>query len=130
MEIDDNKRITVSELSNMPYFKRLLKREPIYNTLHLNTNPGIHGSAYDLRMRSPSYNAGDGNNKIMKSEQVAHKRKVSVEKSSEEHCTSPFLLQTANNPSSIPPLSPYEKPKPSYSPSPQFHKGGLDVPRD
>ena len=80
-------------------------------------------------MRSPSYNGGDSHNKIMKSEQIAHKRKVSVEKSAEEQYTSPFLLQTANNPSNVPPLSPYEKPRPGYSPSPQVHKG-LDVPRD
>ena len=58
-----------------------------------------------------------------------HKRKISAEKNSAEHFTSPFLLQTANN--NIPPPSPsYEKAKPTYSPSPQIGKNALDVPKD
>ena len=125
MEIDETKRITIAELANLPYFKRLMKKEPIYNTLQI--NPGIHGSAYDLRMRSPSYNGNDNNSKVLKSEQINHKRKISVEKSNDQF-TSPFLLQTANN--NIPPSPAYDKHKPSYSPSPQVGKNALDVPRD
>ena len=48
----------------MPYFKRLLKKEPIYNALQV--NPAVHGSAMDLRMRSPSYSGGE-KNKYLKS---------------------------------------------------------------
>ena len=56
--------------------KKLFKKEQI-NIPHL--NPGVHGSAYDLRMRSPSYN-GTESNKFLKSEQIQVKRKVSIEK--------------------------------------------------
>jgi len=62
MDIDEPKRITIFELANLPYFKRILKKEPIYNQYH---TPGVHGSSYDLRLRSPSYN-GD-NSKFLKS---------------------------------------------------------------
>jgi len=48
----------------MPYFKRLLKKEQIYNVLQV--NPAVHGSAMDLRMRSPSYSGSDMN-KYLKS---------------------------------------------------------------
>ena len=64
MEIDETKRITVFELANLPYFKRISKKETAYNQLHVNT--GVHGSAYDLRMRSPSY-SGDNSAKFLKS---------------------------------------------------------------
>ena len=78
-------------------------------------------------MRSPSYNGNDNNSKVLKSEQINHKRKISVEKSNDQF-TSLFLLQTNNN--NVPPNPAYDKHKPSYSPSPQLGKNALDVPRD
>lgn len=75
MEIDEVKRITMPELANLPYFKRILKRESNNYPPHL--NPNIHGSAYDLRMRSPSFSGGDSS-KHLRSEQPAMKRKISI----------------------------------------------------
>jgi hypothetical protein len=121
MEIDETKRITVFELANLPYFKRLLKKEPMYNALQANQN--IHGSAYDLRMRSPSYNGNE--NKYLKSEQVAVKRKISIEKTATtDQYTSPFVVRP-----NMPPPSPYDK-SPTQYPSPHIGKNALDVPRD
>ena len=74
-------------------------------------------------MRSPSYNGND--NKYLKSEQIAHKRKVSVEKNASDQYTSPFVLPSNNN--NLPP-SPYDRPKPGYQPSPPVSKQALDVP--
>lgn len=48
------------------------------NYPHLQINTGIHSSALELRLRSPSY-SGD-NNKFLKSEQVPLKRKISAER--------------------------------------------------
>lgn len=84
----------------MAYFKRILKKDPIYNNPHL--NPAIYGSALDLRMRSPSY-SGTDSNKYLKSEQATVKRKISIEKMSSDQYNSPFMIKA-----NIPPV-PYDK---------------------
>ena len=107
----------------MPYFKKIFKKDPA--SYALQANHGIHGSAYDLRMRSPSYNGTENNssNKYLKSEQIAQKRKISVEKSSSDQYTSPFILRP-----NMPP-TPYDKnpPQANYNAPP---KNTLELPKD
>lgn len=77
IEIDHNKRISMHELANTAYFRRILNKDQ--NTMSLPLNPIIHGnygSALELRLRSPSYNG----EKMLRSEQQEFKRKVSIEK--------------------------------------------------
>lgn len=62
------------ELVNLPYFRRLQGKEQL--KLPLQINAGIHGSAFDLRLRSPSY----VDSKMLKSDQPNAKRKISVDK--------------------------------------------------
>lgn len=69
MDIDETKRISMFQLALLPYFQRIAKKEP-YN------QNNIHGSAYDLRVRAPSYN-GDSQ-KFLKSDQAQNKRKISI----------------------------------------------------
>lgn len=106
MEIDEGKRVTIAELANLSYFKRIMRKEPLYGNLQ--PAPGIHGSAYDLRMRSPSYNGNEaGSNKYLKSEQIPKR----IEKTNSNQYTAPFSLQ--NN---IPPSSSEKIASPTYNP--------------
>lgn len=84
-------------------------------------NPAIHGSAMDLRMRSPSYNGND-HNKFLKSEQVPIKRKISIEKTAgqSEQYTTPFVMKP-----NLPPTN-HDKGPGYHMPS----KNALDVPHD
>lgn len=73
MEIDEQKRATISELLETPYFRRLTGKDQMQLPIHLkdqmhlplHINNGIHSSAMELRLRSPSYN--QDNNKFLKS---------------------------------------------------------------
>lgn len=96
----------------------MFKKDLNLNPFHL--NPGIHGSANDLRLRSPSY-SGDNSSKFLKSEQIQHKRKISIEKTPSEQYTSPFIVKPNI------PTGPYEKsPSQGYSNNyPQTHKPHL-----
>jgi len=76
MEIDENKRPTVAELANLPYFRRIQGKDPFKLALPLNT--ASYGSAFDLRLRSPSY----ADPKMLKSEQAVMRRKISADKPS------------------------------------------------
>jgi serine/threonine protein kinase len=89
MDIEENKRISVQELAQTPYFRRLLGKEHL--NLPLQSHPGIHGSAFELRVRSPSYNGESS--KFLKSEQIPAKRKVSVEKPMNNPPQSPPILK-------------------------------------
>lgn len=89
MEIEEAKRISVQELAQTPYFRRLLGKEHL--TLPLQNHAAIHGSAFELRVRSPSYN-GEAS-KFLKSEQIPAKRKVSVEKPINNPPQSPPILK-------------------------------------
>lgn len=85
-------------------------------------NPGIHGSAMDLRMRSPSYSGGD-HGKFLKSEQVPMKRKVSIEKTPQpEQYTSPFVMKA-----NLPPTNHNKMIAPNYM---QSNMNTLDLPQD
>ena len=114
---------------NLPYFKRILKKEPVLNSLQI--NPGIHGSAYDLRMRSPSYNNSDrDSSKYIRSEQMNVKRKISIdkmEKKNSEQYTSPFVMKPNIPPSA--PNAPPSAPTQSYQTPPIAMHNALELPR-
>ena len=74
LTIEENNRPTFVELASMPYFRRILGIEK--PKIPLQMSPGIHGSALNLRLRSPSYAEG----KMLRSEQPDIPRKISVDK--------------------------------------------------
>ena len=74
LTIDEAKRPTMKDIISLPYFKRIMGVEQ--PKLPLQTNHGAHGSALDLRIRSPSH----ADNKMLRSEQPEFKRKVSADR--------------------------------------------------
>lgn len=77
------------ELALLPYFQRLSKKEPFNHQMQSNN---IHGSAYDLRIRAPSYN-GDSS-KFLKSQQAQIKRKISAEKPNQPYTSVPQVFRS------------------------------------